>query len=76
MSSDWVEICTFLRSCKTYVEAGARGPDVAVMARDHCVLDHFGGEELVIHIALPGHGEGGAGVWCLMIRELQSPAAD
>ena len=46
-------ICTFLRRCKlylyrvltfslTYVEAGAGGPDVAIMPGDHCVLNNFG----------------------------------
>ena len=37
------------------------------MASDHGVLDHFGADQLVVHIALPGHDYGGGGggvVWC------------
>ena len=31
------------------------------MASDHGVLDHFGADELVVHITLPGHDDGGGG---------------
>ena len=62
-----VEICTFLRrfcfsTQLTYVEAGAGGPDVAVVTGDHCILNNFCGEELIVDITLPGHGEAGVGV--------------
>ena len=46
----------------TYVEAGAGGPDVAVMPGDHCVLNDFGGQELIVDITLPGHAEAGHSV--------------
>ena len=32
------------------------------MARDHCVLNNFGGEELIVDITLPGHAEAGHSV--------------
>lgn len=47
---------------KTYVEAGAGGPDVAVVTGDHCILNNFCGEELIVDITLPGHVEAGVGV--------------
>ena len=47
----------------TYVEAGAGGPDVAVVTGDHCILNNFCGEELIVDITLPGHAEAGVGVW-------------
>ena len=31
------------------------------MASDHGVLDHFGADQLVVHIALPGHDDGVGG---------------
>ena len=31
------------------------------MASNHGVLDHFGADQLVVHVALPGHDEGGGG---------------
>ena len=46
----------------SYVESGAGGPDVAIMSGDHCVLNNFGGEELIVDITLPGHVEAGHGV--------------
>ena len=27
------------------------------MASDHGVLDHFGADQLVVHVALPGHDD-------------------
>ena len=32
------------------------------MPGNHCVLNNFGGEELIVDITLPGHGEAGHGV--------------
>ena len=50
--------CKFLLfSDETYVKACTGGPDVAIMTGYHCVLNNFGGEELVIDIALPRHVE-------------------
>ena len=43
------------------------GPDVAVVARNHGVLYNFCGDELVINIALPGHGEMVTVVWAGLI---------
>ena len=31
------------------------------MPCDHCVLNNFGGEELIVDITLPGHVEAGHG---------------
>ena len=42
------------------------GPDVAVVARNHGVLYNFCGDELVINVALPGHGDCGV-VWAGLI---------
>lgn len=46
-----------LFSDETYVKACTGGPDVAIMTGDHCVLNNFGGEKLVIYITLPRHVE-------------------
>ena len=35
------------------------GPNISIVASDHGVLDHFGADQLVVHVALPGHDEGG-----------------
>ena len=43
------------------------GPNISIVASDHGVLDHFGADQLVVHVALPGHdddddgGDGGGG---------------
>ena len=47
--------------CLTHREARTVGPDVAVVARNHGVLYNFCGDELVINVALPGHGDCGVG---------------
>ena len=53
--------------CLTHREARAVGPDVAVVARNHGVLYNFCGDELVINVALPGHGEMVTVVWAGLI---------
>lgn len=37
-------------------------PNISIVASDHGVLDHLGADQLVVHIALPGHDDGGGGV--------------
>ncbi len=43
----------------THGKVGRGGPDVAVVPADDGVLHHLGGEQLVVHVRLPRHGEGG-----------------
>ena len=37
------------------------GPNISIVASNHGVLDHFGADQLVVHIALPGHDDGVGG---------------
>ena len=45
----------------TYRKPRTAGPNISIVASDHGVLDHFGADELVVHITLPGHDDGGGG---------------
>ena len=40
----------------SYRKPGTVGPNIAVVASNHRVLDHFRADQLVVHVALPGHG--------------------
>ena len=45
----------------TYRKPGTVGPNISIVASDHGVLDHFGADQLVVHVALPGHDDGDGG---------------
>ena len=41
----------------SYREPGTGSPNVPIVSSDDGVLDHFGADQLVVHIALPGHDD-------------------